>query len=147
MSTYYILSLTNASLQITSTESSHGISHELKKYQIQRLNRLRNSISFGSVEREGVSETIKPELLSLEFLSMSWSRPLCPYNALWSCRVVESHHCYYHCLAAGFSFLFFPAMFFKSSMCESLLECHGFTIYLIVAANALMSMYAKIHCF
>ncbi|KAK9992519.1 hypothetical protein SO802_027504 [Lithocarpus litseifolius] len=107
---------------------------------MQRLNRLRNSENFGSVEKEGVSETIRPEPPLPEFLSLSWSRPLCSNSALWSRRAIESHHCYCHCLADGF---FFPAMFFKSSVCESLLECHGFAIYLIVVASAIVSMYPK----
>ena len=132
----------------TLTESSHVISCELKKYQIQVLNQLKNLENFGLVEREGVSETIRQELPLPEFSSLSWSQPLCPYSALWSREAVESHHCYCPCLATVFFFFFFfPAMFFKSSMCESLLECHGFTIYLIVVASALVSMYAKIHCF
>ena len=54
--------------------SSRGTSLELQKYQIQWLNRLRNSETFGLVEREGVSETTEPKLPLPEFLFLSWSR-------------------------------------------------------------------------
>ena len=95
-------------------KSSCGTLLELQKYQIQWLNRLRNLETFGSVEREGVSETIGPKLPSLEFLFLSWSRlyvPTVPCGPAEQLRATVVTTLFI-CLAIGF---FFPAIFFKSS--------------------------------